>query len=224
MDDEVTLDSERKYVIVYSRPEDRPANATKQAGISWVNWGPTAHQGIIWRWMAVSDGWEMPDTTPNEINLPRTKSSWSGKNYDSTLIGMNNHKGALGWYQPQIHYMTTAEFEALGDKVKADNVPVWGGINNTRTTIPSRSMAIGPTVRYAHHSSELIMHSLPKGKNVIGIFSLNGRCVKKVLLNTTKGGGVQRVHMDDVGPGYYAVKIQTKSERGNSVVVRPFVK
>lgn len=124
MDDEIVLDSQRQYVIVYSRAEDRPANATAQSGVTWVNWGPTASQTWSLRWMSVAPEWNMAKS-PNEANLPWTKATWSGKNYDQGLIGQNDHRGFLGEYLPQVHYMTKAEFEALGSSVYSTSLPVW---------------------------------------------------------------------------------------------------
>jgi hypothetical protein len=31
----------------------------------------------------------------------------------------------MGEYLPRVHYMTKAQFEALGAKPRADTVPVW---------------------------------------------------------------------------------------------------
>ena len=39
-DMQVPLDGERNYTIVYSRKEDRPANATAENGVAWIEWSP----------------------------------------------------------------------------------------------------------------------------------------------------------------------------------------
>ena len=39
------LDEDRNYTIVVSRPEDRPANATDENGVAWMDWG-TRGEGI----------------------------------------------------------------------------------------------------------------------------------------------------------------------------------
>lgn len=124
MDDEIVLDSNRRYVIVYSRAEDRPANATALSGVTWVNWGPTADHVWTLRWLSVAPEWNMA-IAPNEANLLWTKTTWSGKNYDKSLIGENGHNGFLGEYLPKVHYMTKAKFEALGSPVDSASVPVW---------------------------------------------------------------------------------------------------
>lgn len=124
MDDEIIIDEERKYIIVYSRKQDQPKNATAENNVTWVDFGQTGTQAITLRWMSVSDGWLM-DKAPTEENLPWSKVIYSGTEYDPRIIETNNHQGALGWYLPQVHYMTKKEFEALGTNLKADHIPVW---------------------------------------------------------------------------------------------------
>jgi hypothetical protein len=41
-DENIVLNRDRNYIIVMSRPEDRPANATAANGVTWVEWGPSA--------------------------------------------------------------------------------------------------------------------------------------------------------------------------------------
>ena len=124
MDDEIVTDAEGRYILVYSREQDRPRNARPENGVTWLNWGNIPTHSFTLRWMSVAPEWNMP-IAPNEANLPWTKTSWSGKNLDTKLIHENNHNGFLGWYLPQVHYLTREEFETLGAKVNAAQVPVW---------------------------------------------------------------------------------------------------
>ena len=39
-DEQVPVDDEGRYTIVLSRPEDRPADATADCGVAWLDWGP----------------------------------------------------------------------------------------------------------------------------------------------------------------------------------------
>ena len=126
MDDEIVLDTQRRYAIVYSRKEDRPSNAIKAAGVTWQDWGPASMQVMNIRWLSVIREWHLPMYAPDEKNLPWVKTAWSQKNYDQNLVGRNK-PGFLGPYHPVIHYMTTEEFEALGSSVKPDSVPAWSG-------------------------------------------------------------------------------------------------
>ena len=37
---QIPLDADGDYTIVYSRAEDRPANATAENGVAWIEWSP----------------------------------------------------------------------------------------------------------------------------------------------------------------------------------------
>jgi hypothetical protein len=124
MDDELVLDKDRHFMIVYSRKEDRPVNATKENGVTWVDWGQTTSQSLSLRWISVGPEWNMP-IAPNEINLPWSKTAWSGSQYDMRLIGTNNHNGFLGEYLPVAHYLTKEEFQKLGNKFRWKDIPEW---------------------------------------------------------------------------------------------------
>ena len=39
-DMQIPLDADGNYTIVYSRAEDRPANATAENGVAWIEWSP----------------------------------------------------------------------------------------------------------------------------------------------------------------------------------------
>lgn len=125
MDDEVVLNQGREYVIVYSTREDRPANATPENGVTWVDWGPRARQTLCIRWMSVMPDWHLPQYAPDEYNLPWAEACWSGTRYDQTLVGLNQ-PGAMGPYHPVIHYMTVEDFEALGyGGLTPRDIPEW---------------------------------------------------------------------------------------------------
>lgn len=124
MDDEFILNSDRKYILVYSRPEDKPTNASIQNKVTWVNFGHTDTQALTLRWMSVGPEWAF-EKTPNEVNLPWKNVLWSGTAYDPSLIAENHHNGFLGWYLPQVHYMKKSDFEKLGNNLNPDNIPVW---------------------------------------------------------------------------------------------------
>jgi F5/8 type C domain/Secretion system C-terminal sorting domain len=122
MDEDVKLDNERNYMIVYSRVNDKPANTNSK--MTWVNWGPTSQLGLVMRYLTVSPEWDF-DLSPNEIHLTWAKSNWSGSQYDSTLLGVNTHKGFMQCYLPRIAVMSKAEFEALGNNIIPSDIPVW---------------------------------------------------------------------------------------------------
>jgi len=124
MDDEVMVDQNGNFMILYSRPGDKPSNATTSNGISWVNWGPTMNQGLVIRFLSVAQGWDF-DKTPDEIHLPYAGSSYASPTYDNTLLYQNWHKGWLGCFLPRIHYMKRSEFEALGNGFDVTEIPIW---------------------------------------------------------------------------------------------------
>jgi hypothetical protein len=124
MDDEVALDADRRYIIVYSRPQDRPRNAKTESGVTWVDWGPTNELGLMMRWMTVRPEWSFAKS-PDEINLPWRTAALSSPDYNPKLLYGNDWNGFMGDYLPRVHYMTKAQFEALGAKPKADKVPEW---------------------------------------------------------------------------------------------------
>ncbi len=122
MDDEIIINKNREYIIVYSRKEDRPRNATKENGVTWVDWGNTCTQALTLRWISVSPEWTF-EYAPNEINLPWSKATWSGSMYDKNLTG-SNAQGFLKQYHPIKHYLTKEAFENVGNNFTT-GIPVW---------------------------------------------------------------------------------------------------
>ncbi len=123
-DDDVTIDGNRNYVIAYSRIIDRPTNANASNGVSWIDWGTQSELGLLMRWLCIAPDWRF-ELAPHEHNLDFAHSDWSGTLYDKGLIGENWRNGFMQCYLPKLHFMTKAEFEAIGSTVTAENVPVW---------------------------------------------------------------------------------------------------
>jgi hypothetical protein len=122
-DDELVLDDDRFYVIALSRPADRPANATREAGISWVDWGPAGKVSWTNRWLSVGPEWKgnmIP--TPEKLG---TKGEWAEPAFDPSVISRNGWSGVLGAYLPRVGYMRKAAFEALGPRITARAIPDW---------------------------------------------------------------------------------------------------
>jgi hypothetical protein len=123
MDDEIITDAQQRYAIVLSRAQDRPKNATASNGVTWVNWGPTTNVSWTLRWMSVYPNWDF-GLTPDDRKIGWS-SDWASKRYDPSIIGQNSHNGVLGEYLPEVHYMTKASFENLGNSLKPEKIPVW---------------------------------------------------------------------------------------------------
>ncbi|MBU7044059.1 MAG: hypothetical protein HXS47_10750 [Theionarchaea archaeon] len=129
MDDEITVNENGEYIIVYSRVEERPYNAVRENGVTWQEWGSSSHQVCVIRWMSVTPHWHLPTFAPDEVNIPWETGAWSQQKYDPCLVG-RNVPGIMGPYHPVIHYMRREEFEALGNTLLApDNIPLWTSEN-----------------------------------------------------------------------------------------------
>jgi len=124
MDDEVIVDEQNRYIIVYSKPEDRPANARPENGVTWQSLGPTNFGSLTIRWMSVWPDHFLEAHSPHSQNIPWATGAWSQDTYDSSLVG-TNQPGVMGPYHPVIHAMTTQEFEALGGSLDPNSIPAW---------------------------------------------------------------------------------------------------
>ena len=68
MDDEVVIDGQRDYVIVFSRDNERPSNASRENGVTWVDWGFSGEISWTLRWLSVGPEWKAP-FAPTPQNL-----------------------------------------------------------------------------------------------------------------------------------------------------------
>lgn len=123
MDDELTLDTQRNYVLVLSRPADRPKNATAANGVTWIDWGPAGSVSWTLRWLSVSPEWSFAQA-PDSEKLPYS-TDIASKAYAPSLLANNNRTGFLGAYQPVVHYLSREQFESLGAPVNSSAVPLW---------------------------------------------------------------------------------------------------
>ncbi len=101
-DMQVPLDADRNYTIVVCRPEDRPANATDENGVAWMDWG-TRGEGlddersrtdfglILFRFMYNNPDWAQ---SPERIAEPGTEAE------------------TMGPYFPRLSYTDKEAFEA----------------------------------------------------------------------------------------------------------------
>ena len=101
-DFQVPLDADRNYTIVVCRPDDRPANATDEHGVAWMNWGiegegiddPRSRSDfglLVFRFMYNNPNWKHD---PSKIEKPGTEPD------------------VMGPYFPRISYSDKATFEA----------------------------------------------------------------------------------------------------------------
>lgn len=101
-DEEIPLDKNGFYTIVISLPDDRPCNTKKRNGVKWISWpvngdgaGNLDDGAIIWRNMLPSD--DFPHSI-QKVSIPGTEAE------------------VMGDYFPVTQYMSTEEFEWLGQK------------------------------------------------------------------------------------------------------------
>ncbi len=93
-DQDVVLDGDGRYTFVVSTPEDRPANATADEGVTWVEWGSTEVDNLLLlRHMLAS-----PEFPQSAIDL--APGSWA--------------TSTMGPYAPRGAYCQAATFEADG--------------------------------------------------------------------------------------------------------------
>jgi hypothetical protein len=105
-DMQVPLDKDGNYTIVYSRKEDRPANATVENGVAWIEWSPRG-EGIDGPKNRADFGMLM-------LRIMANSPSWAERPDDVTKPGME--EAVMGSYYPRGEYTTKAEFEASGPK------------------------------------------------------------------------------------------------------------
>lgn len=103
-DMQVPLDADGNYTIVYSRKEDRPANATLENGVAWIEWSPRG-EGI--------DGpGNREDFGMLMMRMMAPDPNWAESPLNVTAPGMEEK--VMGPYYPRGEYTTRQAFEALG--------------------------------------------------------------------------------------------------------------
>lgn len=65
-DEKVPLDAEGNYTIVVSTKAERPANATREHGVAWLEWGSTAVDGVL----LVRNMLPAPGFTQSALDVP----------------------------------------------------------------------------------------------------------------------------------------------------------
>ncbi|MGA9373105.1 MAG: hypothetical protein WBV53_14740 [Solirubrobacterales bacterium] len=103
-DFQVPLDEDRNYTIVVSRPEDRPANATDEKGVAWIDWG-TKGEGL-------DDGQNRTDFGLLVFRYMYNDPDW--KHDPGKIVEHGTEAEIMGPYFPQLSYTDKAAFEADG--------------------------------------------------------------------------------------------------------------
>ena len=92
-DEQVPLDKDDRYTIVISTPDDRPANARAECGVTWLRWGVQPDGFVILRHMLPS-----PDFAHAIQRVERN----------------GTERDVIGDYLPVGRHTDTAAFEARG--------------------------------------------------------------------------------------------------------------
>ena len=103
-DMQVPLDEDGNYTIVVSREEDRPANATEENGVAWMDWG-TRGEGL-------DDPSNRPDFGMLVIRHQHNNPTW--KHNPEKVLEPGTEADVMGPYCPRGEYMEKASFEAMG--------------------------------------------------------------------------------------------------------------
>jgi hypothetical protein len=127
MDEEIVTDANGRYILCYSRAENRPSNATAEAGVTWINWGPIGTANFNLRWMTVNGGWKDRTITPDDAAISYAQASWFDEGFDVSLVGTNGKSRVMGEYLPTLRYLSREAFEALGQAPDVAALPVWNG-------------------------------------------------------------------------------------------------
>lgn len=93
-DEDVAVAEDGTYTFVISTPEDRPATATADHGVTWLEWGSTEHDNLLLMRHMLAD----PDFAESAINAE-----------PGALA-----RDSMGAYAPEGRYCTIADFEATG--------------------------------------------------------------------------------------------------------------
>lgn len=127
MDEDIVTDADGRYLLCYSRRNERPVNAAPENGVTWIDWGPVGTANFNLRWMTVEGGWKDKRITPDEARIPYAKASWFEETYDQSLVGLNGRSSVMGDYLPTFHYLSKSDFERLGPQPRRDQLRVWNG-------------------------------------------------------------------------------------------------
>jgi hypothetical protein len=94
-DHEIVKDADGWYTIVVSREEDRPANATADHGVTWMDWGPYLDGQLTFRFLLRRD--------PPLVELRRA-------------VETGESSPEIAPYVPRSGHCTRLEFERKGWK------------------------------------------------------------------------------------------------------------
>ncbi|MEK6789782.1 MAG: hypothetical protein AABY68_12610 [Pseudomonadota bacterium] len=102
-DEQLVRQADGRGVVVVSKPEDRPSNATAACGVTWLNWGSADTSLLLLR---------------NMLPLPKEQFPHAVQ-YIEGAPGENEAK-VMGPYYPYGNHMMRTAFEGLGCPISPD--------------------------------------------------------------------------------------------------------
>ena len=103
-DMQVPLDEDGNYTIVVSREEDRPANASEENGVAWMEWSS--------RGEGLDDPSNRPDFGMLVFRYQHTNREWEQS--PTKVVEPGTEQEVMGPYCPRGEYTDKATFEATG--------------------------------------------------------------------------------------------------------------
>jgi hypothetical protein len=103
-DFQIPIDEDRNYTIVLSREEDRPANATDEHGVAWVDLG--------YKGEGIDDDQNREDFAIILFRFMHTNPDW--KHDPKKIVRPRTEEEVMGPYFPRMSYTDKATFEAGG--------------------------------------------------------------------------------------------------------------
>lgn len=101
-DFQIPLDDDRNYTVVVSREEDRPANATDEHGVAWVDWG---HRGE-----GIDDELNREDFALILFRFMHNNPDWAHD--PDKILEPGTEEKIMGPYFPKLSYTDKETFEA----------------------------------------------------------------------------------------------------------------
>jgi hypothetical protein len=111
-DDETVLDAQGYYTVVISMPQDRPRNATKANGVTWLAWENAS--------TARSSAQVVPNIAYLRTMLPAAGFTQAAQGVPAPSAGASAQQlaeqaaSAMGAYYPAGVYCTKSQFETQG--------------------------------------------------------------------------------------------------------------
>ncbi|MEW4486512.1 hypothetical protein AB1L42_00440 [Thalassoglobus sp. JC818] len=195
-DFQIPLDENRQYTIVVSRPEDRPANATFENGVAWVQWSP--------RGEGLADSRNRSDFGMLILRIMGNNPGWAER--PDNIVKAGTGKSVMGEYFPRGFYTTKEEFEVTMNDEQDSQIMMTTG-NGQQKSLTMQSLKDSRGYLYC----ELVFNYGENGNDIYSTSPLapadldwwNNLDVQEIAAdfgaNSVQKNGPQWWSMDEVG-------------------------